>query len=357
MNAEQQVLVGKWIEEKWPVGGEGRKLRSKYEKKYIRAKEEYEKIEPTNDSYTFLRQKTVYVNNKNDYLKIDEEMEKELEEVVKKYDEKKKKAISQMKLSFEGMKREGQKKPKSYEVRERNYENSLKDFLPFESPIERDIRLSNTTEKNWYSKAEFQGEEEFLESLGSKNEKIFLHTQKISECVFSEKNILDGQNPENSKSSKTTEDISKTEKQSVTKDIKDSKESEILKDYLENGWKKPFTAEEAELSRERDKYGFKPTTLDKKGLLYSTAKNYKIDSFNPESEIDPSWNTKKTPTLPPSPFANYLPDSLSHMFSSNPERNGLVMKKKPRMITLSKTPYEELYKEPTAPLKEILLGE
>jgi hypothetical protein len=213
-----------------------------------------------------------------------------------------------------------------------------------------------------------QKSKEFSEFLLAKNKNV-LHTQvQKKECVWREKNILTDSNSQNLENLKNLEDkteeiekveiiekedINPTILPSIPEQPEESEESKIMKDYLENGWKKPVCPEEVELSRLKDQNGFKPTSLDKKGLVYSASQNYKITNFKPE--IDPTWTTEQ-----PHPFADYLPPSLHHLFHSSPPPSSLpVIKKKPRVILGFEKNLREQQIGPAVNLykREIVLGD
>ena len=334
MDFEQQILVQEWVQQRWPLGGDGAKKRDKLQKQYSDAKNCFEKIK-MNPVKTYLldRAEKSYSGKQKKLDELESELEEKIREIEKQYEGRKKRLIGDTEEAYSYMKEQEKKKSNEYLIAERKYSQALKDFLSFESPIERNLRLQKEKEEKELEDSKDLEEKTFSEFLRAKN-KNGLNTQNENHFVCGrEKNILDDSILEKVENFKVEKIEENEEKQ-----VKDIKQSEILKDYLENGWKKPFCAEEAELSRERDKHGFKPTTLDKKGLMYSSAKNYKLDTFKPE--IDPNWNTPAppTPSFTPSPpfrpmVPPVLPPSLQHLLESNPLPSSLpIVKKKPRVI-------------------------
>ena len=376
MNPEQQILHKKWCDERWRDQSDGRKVRTALFKKLSSAKESFDSVKKSEvKSYVYQRQETIYNNKKKRVTNLNSKMEEEIRLIRLKYEAERKRLIEAVSEAKEILDKIGKTKSSEYIRAERIYSDILKDWITgrWESPYEKELREAEEmnergeeirrTEEEEQARREKEDAEEdvrenalistdssiskdipeggslvhsktFSEFENQKGEKTFLHKKNFKNVCGEENPSQPASLPENPLDSKQSIEL-----------------SPIVKDYLENGWKAPVCPEEAELAGLRDQNGFKSTSLDKKGLVYSTSQNYKITNFKPE--IDQSW-------CEPSPFADYLPPSLQHLFHSSPSPSSLpVIKKKPRVIVGFEKNIREEQIGPAVNLykREIVLGD
>ena len=376
MNYEQQILHKKWCDERWRDHSDGRKVRTALFKKLSSAKESFDIIKKSEvKSYVYQRQETIYNNKKKRVANLNNKMEEEIRLIRLKYEAERKRLIEAVSEAKEILDKIGKTKSSEYTRAERIYSDILKDWIngKWESPYEKELRErieeSERVEETRRTQEEEQSRREKEDAEEDVGENALI---SIDSSI--PKDIPEGGSLEDSKTfsefeNQTEEKTSLHKKNfknvcgeenpsqpaSLPENYLDSKQSidlsPIVKDYLENGWKAPVCPEEAELISLRDQNEFKHSSIPHDVLIDFSKKKYSMEKFKPSQEIDQSW-------CEPSPFSDYVPPSLQHIFNSNPSSLP-VIKKKPRSIYGFEKNLREQQIGPSVNLykREIILGD